>query len=259
MTEMPKNKKHLISVIMPCYNAEKYIEESINSVLYQKDVDVELIIIDDHSTDETTKIISSIRDNRIKLITLNRNLGAGNARNIGLQNAKSKFIAFIDADDIWLSHKLITQINYLLAHPNVGVICTAYRFIDDHSELISGSVIPDRVISLDSYMRNTCIGCSTVLLNRDNITELEFSNIRLRQDTHLWITLLINKTSINGLDQYLVNYRIRKNQISGNKINAAIKTLKLYWGFKQIPISKRIINYIFYAFNGVSKRLKKDI
>ncbi len=248
-----------ISVIMPSHNAEKYIYESIVSVLCQEHKNIELIIIDDCSTDKTTDIISSIDDHRIKLITLKKNQGAGNARNIGLENATYPYIAFIDADDIWLPNKLSTQLNYLLNNPNVAVICTAYSFIDENSKSISGSVVPDKIISLDSYMRNTCIGCSTVLLNRNNITELRFSNIRLRQDTHLWITLLINNTSINGLEQHLVNYRIRKNQISGNKINAAIKTFKLYWGFKQIPISKRIINYIFYAFNGVSKRLKKDI
>lgn len=248
-----------ISVIMPSHNAEKYIYESITSVLCQEYKNIELIIIDDYSTDNTINVISSINDQRIKLIALNENKGAGNARNIGLENATHPYIAFIDADDVWLPNKLSIQLNYLLNNPNVAVICTAYSFIDENSSVISGSVVPDKKITLDSYMRNTCIGCSTALINKNISSEIKFSNIRLRQDTHLWITLLINNITIHGIEQKLVNYRIRKNQISGNKFNAAIKTFKLYWGFKQIPIYKRIINYIFYAFNGVSKRLKKDI
>lgn len=253
---MDKLNKSFISVIMPSYNSEEFIYESINSVLCQDFINIELIIIDDCSTDKTTNIISSIIDHRIKLITLNSNQGAGNARNIGLENATHPYIAFIDADDVWLPNKLSTQLNYLINNPEVGVVCTAYSFIDENSKSISGSVVPDQVISLDSYMRNTCIGCSTALINKNISANITFSKMRLRQDTHLWITLLINYVIINGLEQNLVNYRIRKNQISGNKLNAAIKTFKLYWGFKQIPVHKRITNYIFYAFNGVFKRLK---
>ncbi|BBG60528.1 glycosyltransferase family 2 protein [Providencia rustigianii] len=248
--------KPYISIIMPCYNSSLYIRETIESVLNQKYTNYELIIVDDCSTDNTVEIIQSYTDARIKLIPTSQNGGAGKARNLGLKNASFDFIAFIDADDIWDIEKLDYQVKFLLKNPDVDVVCTGYSFIDEYANPISGKVIPDSDITLDSYMRNTCIGCSTALINKKNKGDICFSEIRLRQDTHLWISLLIKNYNIKGISESLVQYRVRKNQISGNKINAAIKTFKLYWGFKEISAHKRIINYFFYAINGIAKRLK---
>lgn len=246
-----------VSIIMPCYNSGKHINETIESILKQTYEFFELIIVDDCSKDNTVELVKGYSDPRIKLIVSTENGGAGKTRNIALRNASFNFIAFIDADDVWLNNKLQLQMDYLLNNPDVDVICTGYDFIDESSEQISGKVLPDTRISLNSYMRNTCIGCSTALINKKNKGEFKFSEIRLRQDTHLWISLLIKGYNINGLQDILVQYRIRKNQISGNKVNAAIKTFKLYWSFKELSVPQRIINFLFYAINGVTKRLNK--
>ncbi|HBC5517211.1 TPA: glycosyltransferase family 2 protein, partial [Proteus mirabilis] len=109
-----EKKDYLVSIIMPCFNSEKYISEAIESVLKQTYSNFELIIIDDNSTDSTLKIINSFRDNRITIISFDENQGAGVARNKGIEVANGRFIAFLDSDDLWSKNKLEAQIKFML-------------------------------------------------------------------------------------------------------------------------------------------------
>ena len=102
-----------ISVLIPCYNAEKFIQRSIDSVLSQSYSELELVIVDDGSTDSTAKIINSYQDSRIKIISLESNLGIVKALNIGLDACRGTYIARMDADDICLEDRLATQSYYL--------------------------------------------------------------------------------------------------------------------------------------------------
>ncbi|PQQ42961.1 glycosyltransferase family 2 protein [Photorhabdus luminescens] len=247
----------IVSIIMPSYNSSNFIGQSIESVLGQTFSKWELLIIDDCSKDDTIKSVTKFKDKRINLISLKENVGAGKARNIGLELAKGKYIAFIDSDDLWMPKKLEHQITYMIENQEIAAVCTGYIFINEKNKPIRGKIIPDKIITLNSYMKNTCIGFSTSMVNRAITGSFYLSEIRLRQDTHLWISLLTQGFKIEGLPEELVKYRVREHQISGNKLKSAIRTLKLYWSFKEIPWKNRLFNFTYYSINGILKRLIK--
>ncbi|MBD2813266.1 glycosyltransferase family 2 protein [Xenorhabdus sp. Flor] len=251
------NNEVIVSIIMPSYNSANFIKQSIESVLDQTFTKWELLIIDDSSKDDTIKLVMEFRDKRINLVSLKENVGAGKARNVGLKLAKGKYIAFIDSDDLWMPKKLEYQINYLIKKQEIAAICSSYSFINEKNEPNRGKIIPDKIITLNSYMKNTCIGFSTSIINKTITGSFYLSERRTREDTHLWISLLMQDFKIEGLPEELVKYRVRKNQISGNKLASAIKTLELYWSFKEIPWGNRLFNFICYSVNGLLKRLKK--
>ena len=120
-----------MSIITPCYNAERFIAQAIESVLAQTYTDWEMLIVDDCSKDNTIKIVQQYvdKDERIKLFCLQKNSGAGIARNKSIEEAKGRFIAFLDSDDIWFPNKLETQINFMLDN-NYESVCSWYEYVD---------------------------------------------------------------------------------------------------------------------------------
>lgn len=247
----------LISIITPVYNCKDYIFTTINSVINQDYENWEYIIVDDCSTDGTLSAIRNMyNDPRIKIIESSKNGGAGLARNLALEKAKGRYIAFLDSDDIWNKDKLIKQISFMKKH-NYPIVHTSYSFINEQGDSIPGRVNVSNVVNLNSYMRNTEIGLSTSLIDKNIVGEIFFDLMRTRQDTNLWLILLSKGFNSYGLDENLVLYRVRSGQISGNKLLIAYKTFKLYISFSAIPIHHRIINFVFYAFNGFFKRLRK--
>lgn len=247
----------LISIITPLYNAENFISETIDSVLAQDYIHWEYILIDDCSSDNSVKFIESKYggDSRIKVLKANVNGGAGVARNIGLEYAAGRFIAFLDADDLWIHNKLSKQLAFMQKN-NSAISHTSYAFINEEGRGIPGRVNVSPQVNLHSYMRNTEIGMSTSLINKDIIGEFKLHSMRTRQDTRLWLTLLSSGHVAHGLNEDLVLYRVRKGQISGNKVLIAWRTLKLYLSITNIPLAERLTNYCYYAFNGIFKRLK---
>lgn len=244
-----------VSIILPVYNSIGFIENTISSVINQSYLDWELIIIDDCSDDGTYEFLInrySVNKN-IKIYKNDTNSGAGFTRNTGLKYAQAKLIAFIDADDLWHPEKLSKQIDYMFSN-NSAIVHTSYNFIDESGLPLSGAVNVSKEVNLNSYMRNTEIGMSTSLINKEVVGEFMFHHMRTRQDTYLWLELLSKKFVANGLDNVLVSYRIRKGQISGNKFIIAFRTFKLYLSFKNIPLTVRLVNFCFYAFNGILKR-----
>ena len=247
---MPK-----ISIIMPVFNAKKYIDESIESVICQTYENWELILIDDYSTDGTYDYLLARykRNPKIKLLRNPVNSGAGTSRNLGLKSAVGQFIAFLDADDIWLPSKLERQLAFMLDH-KCAIVHTSYSFINESGEPISGRVNVSKYVNLNSYMRNTEIGMSTVLINKEMIGDFEFPSIRIHEDASLWLELLGRGFIADGLNEVLTNYRVRKGQLSGNKIVAALNTFKLYASVTELPVRDRLKNYLFYAVNAIYKR-----
>jgi len=248
---------YLVSIITPLYNAELFISETIDSVLNQTYIDWEYILVDDCSSDNTVNLIKEkySSDHRIKIIRATENGGAGIARNLGLDIASGNLIAFLDADDLWKPEKLAKQVA-LMRINNSAIVHTSYAFINESGKDMPGRVDVSNRVNLRSYMRNTEIGMSTSLINKDIVGDFKLHTMRTRQDTHLWLTLLSAGHEAHGLNEDLVLYRVRKGQISGNKIVIAWRTLKLYLSITNVPLIERLINYCYYAFNGVFKRLK---
>lgn len=245
-----------VSVLLPVFNAENYISETIDSILTQSFTDYEIIIVDDCSSDNTFNICYSLSllDNRIHLYRNTTNLGAGLTRNECLKYAQSRYICFIDSDDVWLPHKLSKQLAFLKAS-NAPICHTSYSLIDSNSKKIPGGVVVSNKVDLFSYMKTTEIGMSTSMLDLTKIGSINFSPLRTRQDTLLWLSLLDAGFYSVGLNENLVQYRIRKGQISSNKFKMLFRTLFVYMTVKSVPKHLVIFLYLSYIKNAILKRL----
>ncbi|OED64582.1 hypothetical protein A143_09710 [Vibrio splendidus ZS-139] len=245
-----------VSVIMPTYNSVEFISNSIESVLNQTYSDWELLIIDDKSNDGTFDLLIeyAATDDRIKLFSNAVNSGAGVSRNLGLENAKGRFIAFLDSDDLWHEHKLQNQISFMLEN-SAPISHTSFSFIDECNNARQGSVLVSKEVDLIRHLKRTEIGTSTAIIDRSIVVEpFRFKKIRARQDLALWINLLgLGYTSF-GLDECLVKYRVRKGSVSSNKIKMLYVTLFVYLDIKELSLRDKFFCYSSYVASAISKR-----
>ena len=246
-----------VSIIVPCYNSGRFIRAALEAVRAQTFADWECIVIDDASSDDSAAIVAAMaaEDPRIVPHRLSENLGAAGARNSGLERVRGEYIAFLDSDDYWVPEKLARQVAYA-RETDAAMVHSSYRFVDELGQFLPGGVKASDRVDLRSYMRNTEIGMSTSLIDRGKIGAIHFKNIRLCQDTDLWLTLLDRGFISRGMEEVFVHYRIREGQISGSKIGMAKQVLRLYLGIEQVSFPGRIFYFFCYAANGVLKRLK---
>lgn len=246
-----------VSIIVPCYNSGRFIHATLEAVRAQTFTDWECIVIDDASSDDSAAIVAAMaaEDPRIVPLRLPENLGAAGARNAGLERVRGDYIAFLDSDDYWVPEKLARQVAYA-RETDAAMVHSSYRFVDESGQFLPGGVKASDRVDLRSYMRNTEIGMSTSLIDRAKIGAIHFKNIRLCQDTDLWLTLLDRGFISRGMEEVFVHYRIREGQISGSKIGMAKQVLRLYLGINQVAFPGRIFYFFCYAANGVLKRLK---
>jgi teichuronic acid biosynthesis glycosyltransferase TuaG len=250
----------VVSIIVPCYNSGRFIRATLEAVRAQTFADWECIVIDDASSDDSAAIVAAMaaEDPRIVPIRLEKNLGAAGARNAGLEQVRGDYIAFLDSDDYWKPEKLALQVAYA-RETGAAMVHSSYRFVDESGMFLPGGVRASDQVDLRSYMRNTEIGMSTSLIDRAQVGEFTFKNIRLCQDTHLWLTLLERGHLSRGMEDVFVHYRIREGQISGSKIGMAKQVLRLYLDIDQVAFPGRIFYFFCYAVNGVLKRLKTPL
>jgi L-malate glycosyltransferase len=222
-----------VSVIMPAYNAERYIREAIESILNQTFSDFELIVINDGSTDGTLECIRSFPDPRIKIISNSKNLGIIRSRNIGLQAAKGEYIAKMDADDISLNTRLQRQVNYLDQHPEVAVLACKLAVMDESGELIN--VWPeDYYISSNQQISKTlpktnCIGQPTVMMRAQVAKAIGYNkNYKYNEDWGMWLDALSEGYVISKLNEVLVHYRVhaKSTTVTENAKSTEAKTIK---------------------------------
>lgn len=251
------SEKYLISIISPSYNSSDFIEETINSISTQTYQNWELIVIDDFSKDDTVGILKKLskNDSRIKIFTNATNQGAAISRNIGLENARGRFIAFLDSDDLWYPEKLEIQVNFMLAN-SYPISFTSYELIDEKGIQLNKIIQTVEKIDYQGYLKNTIIGMSTSMIDTNIVSkDFRFTNIRTRQDTYLWITLLRKGFKAYGINQVLAKYRVRSNSISANKFKAAKRVWYLYYNLEKLGIVKSTYYFSFYVYNALKKRM----
>lgn len=246
----------LISVIMPCYNMASYVSDSIKSVIAQTYPHWELLIVDDASSDETVNIIKSYAqaDFRIKFAIKKQNSGISDTRNQCIQMAQGQFLAFLDADDIWHPEKLEKQLSFMLAK-NIGFTYSTYDWIDEDGKIMNKFINTIGNLDYKTYLRNTIIGCSTVMVNKAIIGDVFVPKFRTSEDTATWLDILRKGLMAYAIDESLVSYRIRRKSASSNKIRASIDLWKVYRQHEKLPFFKAIYYFSCYAFNAVKKRL----
>lgn len=243
----------LVSIIMPSYNAERYIAQSIESVMAQTYQNWELLITDDGSSDKTVAIVKEYcaKDERINLLESNVHHGPGDTRNMSINRAKGQFIAFIDNDDVWLPEKLEKQIPFMLEN-GYGFTYTAYDMVDEKG-VWKRTVRTAGMLDAQKYMRNTVIGCATVVLNHDVVGEFQMFVNDTSDDMTLWLSLMHRGFNAYPYPEVLMRYRVRKHSASSNKLRTAIDVWKVYRRIEKLPWPKAAVNFICYSFNAVKK------
>lgn len=208
-----------ISVIMPVYNAEQYINEAITGILKQTYSSFEFIIVDDCSTDNTSLILEEFqrRDQRIKLVKNEYNQKQAYSRNRAINLAKGKYVAFIDADDIAYPSRLQTQLNFMEQNPNIDV-CGSYYYLFNGRGLKFKQNPPITHDEIQCFMRifGNAIGFSTVFAKSYLIKQYLFDAKMLgnAEDYELWLRMLSNGAQFHNIPQYLVFYRVHPQQTS---------------------------------------------
>lgn len=235
----------LVSIIMPTYNSAKYIEQTIDAIRAQTYTNWELLITDDFSEDNTIEIVSKYveLDSRIKFFKLNRNSGAGVARNNSIHYAQGVYIAFCDSDDIWLPEKLEKQIAFMQKN-NCAFSFSSYLTCSEEGENI-GIVICPRLITYKSNLRDCKIGCLTAIYDTQKLGKIYMPLIRKRQDWGLWMKILKDVKIGMGIKEPLAIYRHRNNSISRNKKSLIKYNIRVY---QEVLGWSRIRATLFFIF-----------
>lgn len=244
----------VVSVIIPAYNAEKYIMDAINSVRSQTFEDWELIVIDDCSTDSTCSVVESMAlvDGRIRLVKNETNIGVAEARNYGLELCKGSYAAFLDSDDIWYPEKLEKQLEQIYKE-DADIVFTSYDVIDaDGNKTKSGYIVPEKV-TYDELLKENVIGCSTVLMSKKIFGKHRFSAEFYHEDYVLWLDLLSVGIKAVGCPQILAAWRLLENSRSFNKRGAAMERWKIYRNHCKLPVIKSIALMCAYAKAALKK------
>ncbi|MGM8213831.1 glycosyltransferase family 2 protein [Virgibacillus sp. W0430] len=219
----------LVSVIMPAYNSERFIKNAIISVLDQTYSNIELIVIDDGSKDNTAEIIQQMskQDPRIQFIKNEVNLGVSESRNKGIHVASGDWIAFLDSDDIWEKSKIERQMKYADE--------ASAEFLFTGSSYISESDIPYRGIfeipnqvSYKELLSQNVITCSSVLLKKHFFDQIKMEKDEMHEDYAVWLRVLKTGVVAHGINEPLLIYRISRNSKSGNKLKTIKMTYKVY-------------------------------
>lgn len=245
----------LVSIITPNYNGASYIIDAIESALNQTWLNWEMIIIDDCSTDKSVSIIKKYieKESRIKLFSLEKNVGPANARNIGIDHAIGQFIAFLDSDDRWLSTKLEKQIDFMQKN-NLVLTFSSYEIINFQNNFISQVVAPS-YLTYEDELKGNSIGNLTAIYDQSKLGKQKFKCIG-HEDYLFWLNIMREIGETKGIDEVLAQYRLSNNSISSNKFRAALWTWNIYFEELNLGIIKSSYYFIHYCIKSFKKYKK---
>lgn len=256
----------MVSVIIPSYNSEKYIGETLASVCAQTYPDFEVLVMNDCSQDRTPEIVEKYaqKDPRIHLINLPGNKGVSHARNQGVEKASGEWIAFLDSDDMWTKDKLEKQLELQKSlrekEPSIEdpeFLFTGSSFIDENGDPLASVLhVPERV-DFSELLKQNIISCSSVLIRRSLIQKYPMPcSDRFHEDFATWLTILKNeKIEAYGLDEPLLIYRVTRSSRSGNKCKAACMTFRAY-RYIGLSVTKSLRSWLVYSFRSLRKYAK---
>lgn len=246
----------LVSIIMPSYNADRYIAESIESVIAQTYPFWELVITDDRSSDKTVEIATSYsqKDSRIDFKVAESHSGIAGTRNQCIARAKGRFIAFLDNDDLWVPEKLEKQVCFMV-EKNFGFSYSEYELMKEDGTPKGKIIRTAGVIDYNKYLRNTIIGSGTIMLDREITGPLTMPDNATSDDMALWCKILKDGHKAYPIKEVLMKYRVRSNSASANKWKAAKDVWLVYRNQEHLSVPKSLACFIGYAFNAVIKRV----
>lgn len=244
----------LVSVITPCYNAGKYISQTIESVISQTFKDWEMLIIDDCSTDDSEAIIKKycLKDSRIKYFRTDSNSGSpALPRNLGIEHAQGKYISFLDSDDIWFPRKLEEQLNFLIKK-NYQIVYSDGNMIDMDGKSVK---IMNKLSTVDytTTLYRCELSCSSVLLTKSIIGSLRFEQTA-KEDLVFWLKLLKErKITAHNTQHIHYCYRLLPNSRSRNKKSIVISQWYIYRKIEKL----NVILSLYYMNRYIISSFKK--
>lgn len=233
----------LVSVITPVYNAERYLRKTLATVFQQSYKNIEIILVDDCSKDNSSAIIADLQKEHPEIVyhLQERNMGAGAARNKALELASGRYVAFLDSDDLWKPDKIERQLE-LMQSKNCPFAYAAIEMIDEHDNLLKGKRVISETCDYNYLLHNTVIATSSVVIDRKVLGDFRMPLRRGGQDYATWLMLLRNGVVARGINEVLVKYRVGRNSLSSNKF----KSIKQVW---EIQVNDEHISYFSAAFN----------
>lgn len=237
-----------VSVIIPCYNCEKFVMETIDSVMKQTYFDFEIIAINDCSKDKTMDILVECEkvNDKLRVYSNEVNLGVALTRNKGVELAKGEYIAFVDSDDVWLESKLEKQIELMESDTEIDMTFTAYDLYDEsmQNKLKTYSIPVD--VNYEMLLYENIVGLSTVVMKKSVFNEFKMNKDYMHEDYVLWLKLLKNNYKLKGINSSLVKYRVFNDSRNANKFRALSERVKILYkeeGLSPIMILKYILVY----------------
>ena len=246
-------EKEKVSIIVPMYNAEKFIGKAIETVLSQTYENWEMLIMNDVSTDNSLAVVNEFakKDDRIKVVNTEKNMGVIKGRNHLIDLARGKYIAFLDADDYWHSEKLEKQIQFM-KEKNASISCTEYTRVRENGEKINEVVIKSE-ISYTDMLKNNYLGCLTVMYDVEKVGKRYFKELEKNEDYVLWLEIVKDVKIIYGLKENLAYYRVLDNSRSSNKVKTAKVRWEIYRKVEKLSLLKSIYYFLHYAVRAVLK------
>lgn len=249
----------LVSIVVPVYNIRKYITETMDCVRNQTYTNWELLLVEDGSSDDTVDVIEDylecVGDERIRLLKQPANMGAAKARNRGVEEASGRYIAYLDADDLWVPEKLQQELNFL-HNTGAAFVFTGYEFADEQGKGTGKVVrVPD-TLDYKEALKNTTIFTSTVMFDLEKISKelLMMPEIK-SEDTALWWKILRSGYTAYGLDENLVIYRRPGKSLSSNKLEAIRRIWNLYRKAEGMNVISSAYHFVFWAVRAVKRRI----
>ena len=248
------SNNYKISIILPNYNSDLFLNETIRSIKYQTHKNWELIIVDDNSNKKTKNILFNLKkDKRIKIFYLKKNKGAGYCRNIALKKAKAKYIAFIDSDDIWNKNKLTQQLNYMNKTGYDFTYTSYFTFRNFHKKRIINKINPINKFDLSNFINDTSIGTSTIMLKKDVIKNIKFTNTPILEDYFFKCQILRKVKFAYCFNKYLTFYRLRKDSLQSNRLKNIYWLWHINHKYNKLSFVKNIFSIISISINSIKK------
>lgn len=248
--------EELVSVIMPVHNAETFLNQSIQSVISQSYNDWELLVVNDCSNDNSAIVIQKFvqQDNRIKYLKTDRPSGSPILpRNIGIENAKGRYIAFLDSDDAWLPNKLETQLKMFEQYEDMAICFSNYEKMTEEGERNNRIVQAPAITNYKQLLLGNVIGCLTAVYDTQKTGKVFFKN-HSHEDYILWLEILKKGYIARNTNTTEALYRVRENSVSSNKL----KTLSWQWDIYRNVEKIGLLHSCYYFMNYAYRAYKKS-
>ena len=247
---------NLVSIIIPYFKKKDYILDAINSILNQTYQNFEIIIVYDDIDKSELSLIYKIQkvDKRIKVLINKKNLGAGLSRNYAIKNSNGKYIAFLDADDIWNVEKLKKQVS-IMEQKNLSITHTSYMILDKNNN--HANIRLAKNLDYKKLLKSCDVGLSTVMIKKDLFSKKnKFSNLKTKEDYVLWLLLTKSGYIFHPIKEILTSWRISQNSLSSPVLRKFIDGFNVYYKYMKFSFIKSIFLLIQLSLNYLWKNLR---